>query len=141
MNNPSIPSNIAYVFAAAFLFATVVAYVPNPLVGDGAFFHTNLAHNLVHLATAAAFLGVAILGSRAATIFMLVFGVVYLLTGLAGFTVTGASGEGLLLGLVHINAADNFLHLGLGAAILGAGLLSRGVLSGLGQAPVSVRMN
>ena len=53
--------------------------------------------------------------------FMQAFGVIYLLTGVIGFLATGLGGDGHLLGLVHINALDNFLHLGLGAVIGVAG--------------------
>ena len=40
---------LAWTFAAAFLGATVMGFVPNPLVGEDALFVTNTAHNLVHL--------------------------------------------------------------------------------------------
>ncbi|WP_165063159.1 DUF4383 domain-containing protein [Marisediminicola senii] len=56
-----------------------------------------------------------------------VFGAVYLLVGLLGFTVTGGVGMfstdgGLLLGLFEVNVFHNVAHLVIGAALLIAGL-------------------
>lgn len=56
-----------------------------------------------------------------------VFGAVYLLVGLLGFTVTGgvsffATQGGLLLGLFEVNIFHNVAHLLIGAALLIAGL-------------------
>jgi hypothetical protein len=58
-----------------------------------------------------------------------VFGAVYLLVGLLGFTVTGgvsffATKGGLLLGLFEVNIFHNVAHLLIGAALLIAGLSS-----------------
>ena len=124
MNNLGI--KLCAAFSGIFLLATVIGFIPNPLVGANAIFETNTAHNLVHLATALGFLIVALTGNRASIHFMLGFGVVYLLVGLVGFGVTGISSGGRLLGFVQINAMDNFLHLGLGAAILVSGLVAKG---------------
>ena len=56
-----------------------------------------------------------------------VFGAVYLLVGLLGFTVSGghpAAGHmgGLLLGIFMVNTLHNVVHLLIGAALLVAGL-------------------
>ncbi len=112
---------VAWAFAAAFLGATVLGVVPNPLVGEDALFVTNTAHNLVHLATAIGFVVVALLGEKASIRFMQAFGVVYILTGLIGFVTLGSQPEGQLLHIIHINWLDNFLHLGLGISIAAAG--------------------
>ena len=126
MHSDRLPYAVAMAWAGAFFLATIMGVVPNPLVGHGAAFHTNLAHNLVHLATAAGFATVATLGSRASIIFMQSFGVVYLAVGALGFVVLGGNEFGYLFGLVHINTLDNYLHIGLGASILLSGLyLSR----------------
>ncbi len=115
---------LAWIFSAAFLSATILGFIPNPIVGKNALFVTNTAHNLVHLLTAIGFLTVALLGNTASINFMKGFGVVYLIVGLMGIFVTGASSEGMLLGVIHINALDNFLHLGLGAIIFGSGVIA-----------------
>ena len=56
-----------------------------------------------------------------------IFGAVYLLVGLLGFTVTGGVGffstdGGLLLGIFAVNPLHNMAHLLIGAALLIAGL-------------------
>lgn len=58
-----------------------------------------------------------------------VFGAVYLLVGLLGFTATGGVGffdttGGLLLGIFEINIFHNVAHLLIGAALLISGLSS-----------------
>jgi hypothetical protein len=116
---------LAWAFAAAFLGAAVTGFVPNPLVGRHGLFVTNTAHNLVHLATAVAFVVVALRGETASIRFMQAFGVVYLLTGAIGFVTLGSQAEGHLLHLVHINRLDNYLHVGLGIVIASAGWVSR----------------
>lgn len=115
---------LAWGFAVAFALAALMGVIPNPLVGPDALFVTNTAHNLVHLLTAFGFASVALVGDRASTRFMQAFGVIYLLVGLYGFIALGGASEGHLLGLVHINFLDNFLHLGLGASIAVAGYVS-----------------
>ena len=119
------PTHLALGLAAAFALVGVLGFVPNPVVGPGSLFVTNAAHNAVHLVTALAFVGVALAGASASITFMKVFGVVYLLTGVVGFVALGGAPEGHLLGVVHLNQMDNFLHLGLGALIFGLGLLAQ----------------
>lgn len=58
-----------------------------------------------------------------------VFGAVYLLVGVLGFTVTGGVGffateGGLLLGIFEVNPLHNIAHLLIGAALLVAGIVS-----------------
>jgi hypothetical protein len=58
-----------------------------------------------------------------------IFGAVYILVGLLGFTVTGGVGflatkGGLLLGLFMVNPLHNIAHIIIGAALLIAGLSS-----------------
>ncbi|MGC5169621.1 DUF4383 domain-containing protein [Microbacterium sp. DT81.1] len=58
-----------------------------------------------------------------------VFGAVYLLVGLLGFTYTGGVGfiateGGLLLGIFAVNPLHNIAHLLIGAALLIGGLVS-----------------
>ena len=60
-----------------------------------------------------------------------VFGAVYLLVGLLGFTVSGgheAAGHdgGALLGVFGVNVLHNVVHLAIGAALLGAALAGLG---------------
>src|SRR5262245_25881154 len=113
--------SVAWVFAASFYAAAAIGFIPNPLLGPHGLFMANAAHNIVHLLTGVGFTVVALAGPKASVVFMQAFGVIYLLTGVIGFFATGLDGEGHLLGLVHLNALDNFLHLGLGVVIGAAG--------------------
>jgi len=114
-------TSVAWVFAASFYAAAAVGFIPNPLLGPNGLFVANPAHNIVHLLTGVGFTIVALAGAKPSVVFMQVFGLIYLLTGIIGFLVTGQGGDGHLLGLVHLNTLDNFLHLGLGVVIGAAG--------------------
>ncbi len=116
---------LSWACTAAFAFAGILGFIPNPVIGPDAVFVTNTAHNLVHFITSLGFSAVALMGNTPSIRFMLAFGVVYLLVGLMGFLVTMESSQGMLLGLIHINSLDNFLHLGLGAIILISGYVAK----------------
>jgi uncharacterized protein DUF4383 len=75
-------------------------------------------HNLVHIASGAAglFLVASYGGARA---YALVLGVVYLILAALGF-IAGDGDE--IVNLIPINTEDNFLHLLIGIAGVGAGL-------------------
>ena len=75
-------------------------------------------HNVVHIVTGA--LGLAVAGSYGASrAYAIGFGAAYLLIAFLGF-VAGDGDE--ILNLIPVNTEDNFFHLLLGAAGLGAGL-------------------
>jgi pimeloyl-ACP methyl ester carboxylesterase len=131
----NLATTLAWAFAAAFLGAAMMGIIPNPLVGPDALFVANTAHNLVHLATAVAFVVVALLGERPSIRFMQAFGVVYALTGAIGFLTLGSQADGHLLHLIHINWLDNYLLVGLGLAIGSAGGCAAGVASPLRGPP------
>ncbi|MCH9650671.1 MAG: DUF4383 domain-containing protein [Deltaproteobacteria bacterium] len=115
------PNRIAQILAVAFVLPGILGFFPNPVIGPDGLFAANTAHNLVHLVTAALFLFMSTQSASAARRFTQVFGVIYLLVGVMGFLVLGGSEEGMLLGVVHINQLDNFLHIGLGVLICVAG--------------------
>lgn len=81
------------------------------------FLRVNMLHNGVHLATGAALIAAAILGSRQARLTNTVVGVGYLLLCLVGLTVVGTTAN-----LLALNGADNALHLALGLAQTAVGL-------------------
>ena len=123
MNNLAV--TVTWILAALFLGAAVLGFVPNPLLGENAFFVTNTAHDLVHLASAIGFVIVAMLGEKASVWFMKVFGIFHILIGLIGFVTLGSQSEGHLLNIININSFDNFLHLGSGILIVAAGWILR----------------
>ncbi len=80
-------------------------------------------HNVVHIATGV--LGLAVAGSYGgARGYAIGIGVVYLLVAALGF-IAGDGEE--ILGLIPVNTEDNVLHLLIGIAGLGAGLLTAAV--------------
>ncbi len=115
----------AWMFSAAFLSATLFGFFANPLIGSEGIFVTNGAHDLVHLATAAGLGFAAHRGNRAAVNVLLGLGIVYQITGFTGSFETGFNSQGMLLGFIHINDMGNYLHLGVGMALLIVGYAAK----------------
>jgi hypothetical protein len=109
----------------AFLAVGGLGFVDNPIVGESpnAIFHADTVHNIVHIVSGALFLLVALAMPANAGGFCKLFGIVYLLLGVVGLIQYGTDGTGKLLGFLHVNGADNFLHIGLGLIIFLAGML------------------
>jgi hypothetical protein len=76
-------------------------------------------HNIVHIATGALGLLAAAAGYHYARQYAYGLGVVYIAIAIWGFVI--GSGESIL-GFIPINTEDNFLHLLIGVAGVGAGL-------------------
>ena len=110
--------NITIVFGSAFILVGLLGFTPNPLVSANGIFEVNAMHNLVHLLTGAAFLfgGVVLKGKEDVTLKTVT--AAYFGVALLGFLTSGNT----LLGLVHINQADRWLHLGLAIGMLTAAL-------------------
>jgi primosomal replication protein N len=120
----SIPmaKKLAIAFGIVFVLIGILGWVPNPLVGMGALFDTNHAHDLVHLVFGLILLVVGFLASKHAALALKALGVVYLLIAVLGFML--AQDGGLLLGLVATNMADHLLHVVLGVVLLVAGFIA-----------------
>jgi hypothetical protein len=114
-----------------FIAVGLLGYTSNPIIGEqDAIFHANAVHNMVHIVSGVLFILIALAAPGSAATFLKVFGVVYLLLGILGLVQIGTSGMGELLGFLHVNGADNFLHIGLGVIIFLAGTLpARGIKS------------
>jgi hypothetical protein len=108
----------AIVIGIVFVAVGILGFVPNPLVSPTGLFAVNTMHNLVHIVSGAVLLAGAYTALGAAMSLKIV-GVVYGLVAILGLVM----GPGMLLGLIHINAADNWLHVVLSAVILAAGFL------------------
>lgn len=111
----------AKVFGIIFLVVGALGFIGNPIVGMGGMFHTNMMHNIVHLA-----LGLILLLTAGtemkAKLWLKIVGVIYLLVALLGFMSIGDNMTTNLLGLVEINGADNWLHLILGVVLFVLGM-------------------
>ena len=113
----------AIIIGLIFVAVGLLGYVDNPIIGssEGAIFHTDNVHNIVHIVSGALFLLVAFAAPGSAGGFLKLFGLVYLAIGVIGFVQYGTDGMGKVLGFLHVNGADNFLHVGLGVVIFLAG--------------------
>ena len=120
--------NAALAIGLVFLAVGLLGYVDNPIIGlsPGALFHADSVHNMVHLISGALFLLVALAAPGFAKTLMIIFGLVYLLIGIAGLVNTKEDGMGEVLGFLHVNENDNYLHIGLGLLIVFTGMLTRG---------------
>ena len=120
----------ALVFGASFLAVGILGFVLNPTGGELlGIFAVNVLHNLVHLLFG--IFGITAAYARWSRTYLQGVGVIYLLLTVVGFVPGLFFGDDLLLGLVHINLADNFLHLVLGgiAAYFGFAPQYRGQVS------------
>ena len=117
----------AIIIGLIFVAVGLLGYVDNPIVGSSseAIFHTDNVHNIVHIVSGALFLLVAFAAPGSAAGFLKLFGIVYLAIGVVGFVQYGTDGMGKVLGFLHVNGPDNFLHVGLGLVIFFAGFIRR----------------
>jgi len=111
--------NAAMLFGAVFLLVGVLGFIPALAPKDDmgmplllGLFMVGALHNVIHLAS-----GVfALLASKTdkyAKLYFQVFGAVYAVVTIVGF-IQGDT----VLGLIHVNLADNLLHLVIAAASL-----------------------
>jgi hypothetical protein len=114
---------IAIILGIIFIAVGLLGFVPNPVIGDSenAIFHADTLHSWVHIVSGILFLLFAFAISRNVSLFLKVFGIIYFLLGVLGLINIGSSGMGKVLGFLHVNGADNFLHIGLGVVIFLAG--------------------
>ena len=106
--------NITIVFGVTFVFVGLLGFIPNPLVSANGLFEVNAMHDLVHLLTGAALLfgGLVVRGREDITLKTVT--AAYFGVAIFGFLTSGNT----LLGIVHINEADRWLHLGLAVGVL-----------------------
>ena len=118
----------AIIIGLAFVAVGILGFFSNPIVGSShdAIFHTDQTHNIVHLVSGALFLLIAMAAPGSTGGFLKLFGIVYLGLGIYGAVTMGTAESQKLLGFLHVNKADNYLHIGLGAAIFLAGFLGAG---------------
>lgn len=82
-------------------------------------FEVDTTHNIIHLASGLIGLFAASKGESAAKMYLILFGLVY-----AAVTVLGFMNYDIL-GLIHVNDADNYLHAAVSAVSLIAGFSSK----------------
>jgi hypothetical protein len=109
----------AIIIGVVFLAVGILGFFPNPLVSPTGLFAVNTAHNLVHIVSGLVLLAGAYTGLGAA-LALKVVGIVYAIVAVLGLVSGGAN---MLLGMILVNHADHWLHVGLSAVILAAGFL------------------
>lgn len=119
----------ALVIGLIFIAVGLLGFVDNPIIGESenAIFHADRTHNLVHIISGVLFVLIALAAPGFASTFLILFGLVYLALGIIGMVTIGSDGLTQLLGFLHVNGADNYLHIALGLVILIAGFASRRV--------------
>jgi hypothetical protein len=119
--------NAALFIGFVFIAVGALGFIDNPIIGEShnAIFHADRFHNLVHIGSGVLFILVATAAPTAIKGFMVLFGLVYLALGVIGYLNFGKEGMGKVLGILHVNAADNYLHIGLGLVILLVGATTR----------------
>ena len=110
-----------------FIAVGLLGFVSNPIIGetDTTIFHADTTHNAVHIVSGVLFLIIGFAAPGSAATFLKIFGIVYFFLGVLGMMNIGDDGMTQLLGFLHVNGADNYLHIGLGIIIFLAGLLPR----------------
>jgi hypothetical protein len=120
----------AMVLGIVLLLGGILGYVLNPTGGHLlGIFAVDGIHNAIHLVSGIAGIAAATMGW--ARLYCQAFGVIYLLVGILGFVATDANG--MLLGILHNNMADNVLHLAIGGASAFVGFAGA-------ETPVAARM-
>jgi len=112
---------LALLFGAVFFLVGLMGFVPNTLVGPAGFFETNTAHNFVHLLFGILLAACGMTDEKTASLALVISGAMYLLVGMAGMVATGNAHGAMLFDTIHVNRADNWLHLLLGVILVGAG--------------------
>ncbi len=114
---------IAMVFGALFLLIGLLGFVPGITSTDSdgmqlllGLFGVDPIHNAVHIVTGLAGLVAAGVSTKVARAYLIGFGMIYALVALLGFF------DPTLFGLMHVNMADNWLHVVLTIGLLGTGL-------------------
>ena len=109
--------NVSIAFGIAFIAVGLLGFIPNPLVSPHGTFEVNIMHNLLHVLAGIVFIVGALPSERAARITVQALGIAAVGLAILGFLTK----DGLLLGLVHVNEADKYLHAGFALVILVAG--------------------
>jgi hypothetical protein len=101
---------IAFLFGLAFIFAGIAGFIPS-LTSDGyllSIFSVDPLHNIIHIVS-----GVIALIAASSMVysrwFFIIFGFIYAAIAMMGFTQNEAMNS-MMMGM-HMNMADNFLHL------------------------------
>ncbi len=109
---------ISLVFGVTFIAVGILGFIPNPLISNQGLFAVNAVHNVVHLILGCSFIFGALKFPGNENRLLIIMG----LGGIA-VTIVGLLSPGdMMLGIIHANDADHWLHFGLTTIILASGL-------------------
>lgn len=117
--------NAALLLGIIFLAVGILGFLPNPIIANSedSIFHADTVHSIVHIVSGLLFVIVAVAMPASAGTVLKIFGAVYFLLGVWGLLTIGEEGMTTLLGFLHVNGPDNYLHIALGLIIFLAGMI------------------
>ncbi len=121
-------------FGLPFVVLGIVGFFPNPLISHQGVFEVNVAHNVLHVVVGAIFLAGVPRSNDAARRTLQSLSVAGILLAVLGFLANGS----LILGLIHVNEADKWLHAVL-AVVLVAIAVGISMIEGRRKAPATSR--
>jgi len=115
---------IAVLFGVGFIFAGVAGFFPSFMPNGLLFglFEVDSMHNIVHIASGVIAI-MAATSHKYSRLYFQIFGIVYAIVAILGFVLNGD----LSFMMMHVNMADNFLHLGIAIVALYMGFFFRRV--------------
>lgn len=109
----SMVKTVTWVLGIVFVAIGILGFVNDPILG---LFEVDTIHNIVHLLSGIVAIGAAVSGESYARLYLIIFGLVYGVVTVLGFTMGGD-----ILGLFTVNMADNYLHAALALVMLAVG--------------------
>ena len=106
--------NASLAFGLPFVAAGFWGFIPNPVLSPNGLFEVNMMHNLLHVSVGAVFIIGAMLSEKAARRTLQSLSIAGIALAILGFVAK----SDLLLGLVHVNEADKWLHAALAVVIV-----------------------
>ena len=113
---------ICTILGVVFIIVGVAGFVMPGLLGA----HLSLAHNIIHLLSGAVALYLGLKGTEAAArTFCRVFGIVYLLLGVAGFLLGSGDDKmwDVIPGQLMLGMVDHLIHVALGLVLVIGGFV------------------
>ena len=107
--------NICLAFGLPFVGLGVLGFFPNPLISHHGVFEVNVMHNVLHVVVGAIFLAGALLSNRVARRTLQSLSVAGIVLAVLGFVAK----NDLILGVIHVNEADKWLHAALAVVLVG----------------------
>lgn len=117
--------NIALGVGVVFLIVFLLSLFQNPIVGDGALFETNRAHDLVHLFSGILLILLGFSSDQAARTGFMILGFVYALVAILGFIFIPRGG--MLLNFIEMSTADHWLHVVFAVSFLALGFSKKAI--------------